>query len=121
MTLYLGYALLGFLCGYALCHSRRPACQREHLPRHLDPAIVNRESDEGVQPPDPRTWPGTPTSDGARTWPSATLTAWTLPPPTVYSTGGNAGPGHVLHPDRASDCPDCEALRVAMRRPPSGP
>lgn len=66
---------LGAILGYTLRQS--PACDREHLPRHRDPAIVDREGDEGIQPPDPQTWRSAPVTlaDTAavthtvRTWP----------------------------------------------------
>lgn len=64
----LPWLALGAVLGYIL--RQPPVCEREHLPRHLDPAIVNREGDAGILPPDPRV-------------------TWTLPPPTVWGTGGN--------------------------------
>ena len=63
------WALLGAALGYAL---RRPMCQKVHVEmRHLAPAIVDRERDEGIDPPDPRTI--SPTLTG--TWPPLTVTS----------------------------------------------
>ena len=58
------WAVALFALGYAL---RRPICQKIHVEyRYLDPAIVRQppEGDDGIQPPDPRTWTATPTDTG---------------------------------------------------------
>lgn len=99
------WALLGLAVGYAL---RRPVCQKVHVEmRHLAPAIVDLADD--VQPADSR-----PAALSAELV-AARLDRVTGPPTS------RSWPGHVLSFDRPSDCPECEALRQAMLRPPSGP
>lgn len=69
LGLALGYALRRPICRHlwAVHLCQPPAgspslviCDRcgltKLLPRHLGPAVVNREDDEGILPPDPRTW-----------------------------------------------------------------
>lgn len=68
---------------------------------------------DAVQPTDPR-----PAALSAELV-AARLDRVTRPWPG--STTFRSWPGHVLSLDRASDCPECEALRQAMLRPPSGP
>ena len=88
---------------------RRPVCQKVHSEmRHLAPAIVDLAAD--VQPADWR-----PAAL------SAELVAARLDRVTTGRPTSRSWPGHVLSFDRQSDCPECEGLRQAMLRPPSGP
>ena len=85
---------------------------RALLRRGPSAATLARIADlaDDVQPADPR-----PAALSAELV-AARLDRVTTAPPTSRSW-----PGHVLSFDRPSDCPECEALRQAMLRPPSGP